>query len=245
SYWAFSPYPFRNKSGDRLGSVINNFTEMALANSRNLPLGYRDAFDKISVIASAVPLLFRRKMLEIFTSPAVYLWNGTPSENLITSLANITYETFTTDGAIIISAINTVGNGEMRSNFSSDVTQGEQILVMFDFNLNSGALPTVSILNGDVTATISNTLNVTEGWNFLTLTATRTSDAKLRFLNVANSNFSTSEIIVKRKEKESDWILLNRVEGSHNLMLKKDNDNFECTLVLPENYTQQLSGQNI
>ena len=245
SYWAFSPYPFRNKSGNRLGSVINNFTEMALANSRNLPLGYRDAFDKISVIASAVPLLFRRKMLEIFTSPAVYLWNGTPSENLITSLANITYETFTTDGAIIISAINTVGNGEMRSNFSSDVTQGEQILVMFDFNLNSGALPTVSILNGDVTATISNTLNVTEGWNFLTLTATRTSDAKLRFLNVANSNFSTSEIIVKRKEKESDWILLNRVEGSHNLMLKKDNDNFECTLVLPENYTQQLSGQNI
>ena len=65
SYWAFSPYPFRNKSGDRLGSVINNFTEMALANSRNLPLGYRDAFDKISVIASAVPLLFRRKMLEL------------------------------------------------------------------------------------------------------------------------------------------------------------------------------------
>jgi len=127
SYWAFSPYPFRNKSGDKLGSVINNFTEMALANSRNLPLGYRDAFDKINVIASAVPLLFRRKMLEIFTSPAVYLWNGTP----------------------------------------------------------------------------------------------------------------------RREEKESDWILLNRVEGSHNLMLKKDTDNFECTLVLPENYTQQLSGQNI
>jgi len=49
----------------------------------------------------------------------------------------------------------------------------------------------------------------------------------------------------RREEKESDWILLNKVEGSHNLMLKKDTDNFECTLVLPENYTQQLSGQNI
>lgn len=245
SYWAFSPYPFRNKSGDRLGSVINNFTEMALANSRNLPLGYRDAFDKISVIASAVPLLFRRKMLEIFTSPAVYLWNGIPSENLISGFTNSGYETLITNGTIIISAINTVDNGGTLSNIYS-VTQAEQILVMFDFNLNSGALPTVGIVDKDATVFISNNPTVTEGWNFITLTVTANSEARLFIRNLAAStNWSTSEIIVKRKEKESDWILLNRVEGSHNLMLKKDNDNFECTLVLPENYTQQLSGQNI
>ena len=116
---------------------------------------------------------------------------------------------------------------------------------MFDFNLNSGALPTVAIIDKAISIVISNAPAVTEGWNFITLTVTHTSDARLRFQNVADSNFSTSEIIVKRKEKESDWILLDKVEGSHNLMLKKDTDNFECTLVLPENYTQQLSGQNI
>ena len=247
SYWAFSPYPFRDKSGNRLGSVINNFTEMALANSRNLPLGYRDAFDKISVIASAVPLLFRRKMLEIFTSPAVYLWNGLPSENLIESFTQAGYETFDSDGVIILSAINTAGNGQCQAGASDNVVnQGEQIIVIFDLNLNSGIAPTISLTNFAVTLGISDSFVATAGFNIITLTATSTSTFRVLLKNTAtNTNYSTSEIIVKRKEKESDWILLNRVEGSHNLMLKKDNDNFECTLVLPENYTQQLSGQNI
>ena len=245
SYWAFSPFPFRNKSGDRLGSVINNFTEMALANSRNLPLGYRDAFDKIAVIASAVPLLFRRKMLEIFTSPAVYLWNGLPSENLISTFINAGYETFESNGVIILSAIETGAYGEVFSADSFDVMRGDQIIVIFDLNLNSGNLPKVALIKAVGYTIASNIVDSATGFNFITLTAIFDTTVLLRLRVFAVSNFSTSAIIVKRKEKESDWILLNRIEGSHNLMLKKDNDNFECTLVLPENYTQQLSGQNI
>lgn len=245
SYWAFSPYPYRSTSGNKIGDVINNFTEMALANSQNLPLGYRDAFDKIQVIASAVPLLFRRKMLEIFTSPAVYLWNGLPSENLISSLINSTYETFQVFGLVIVSAVETGAVGHCLSD-AFNINVGNSVLIIFDLNLNSGALPTVRLFDSDSGVNISANIATTEGYNQITLTATKTTNrCKLVIRNVAVSNFSTSEIIVKRKEKELDWILLNRVEGSHNLMLKKDNDNFECTLVLPENFTQQLSGQNI
>jgi len=126
-YWAFSPYPYRSTSSDKLGSVINNYSEMALANSRNFPIGYRNTFNKIDIIASAVPIIFRRRLMEIFISPAVYMWKG--------SLGKYEYET--------------------------------------------------------------------------------------------------------------DWILLDKVEGSHILREKMKHDNFECTLVLPENYTQTLSGQNL
>ncbi len=245
SYWLFSAYPKTTKSGDKLGSVINNFTEMALANSCNLPGGYRDAFDKIDVIASAVPILFRRKMLELFTSPAVYLWNGTPSENLITGWPNEAYDTFTVDGTIILSAIDAGATGTCYSNNIGAVKAGDIITVIFDFNLNSGELPHLRI-TGAGGSTISALTEATEGFNHIDLTITADSiSSSLRFSNTAATNFSTSEIIVKRKEIELDWVLLDRVEGSHDLREKMDSDNFECTLVLPENFTQQLSGQNI
>lgn len=88
-------------------------------------------------------------------------------------------------------------------------------------------------------------MNSAAGFNKIELTVNATDSVRLQIINTGVSNYSTSEIIVKRKEKESDWILLNKVEGSHNLREKKEHDNFECTLVLPENFTQQLSGQNI
>lgn len=126
-YWAFSQYPKTVKSGDKIGDVINNFSEMALAQSSNFSLGYRNSFNKIDIIASAVPIVFRRKLLDLFTSPAIYMWKGSLGEY----------------------------------------------------------------------------------------------------------------------EDEADWILLDKVEGSHILREKMEHDNFECALVLPENYTQTLSGQNL
>ena len=196
SYWAFSPYPFRNKSGDRLGSVINNFTEMALANSRNLPLGYRDAFDKINVIASTVPLLFRRKMLEIFTSPAVYLWNGTPSENLISSLTNINYNTFTKSETIIISAINLAGTTWAISDTFS-IAKTETIVMYLFFNLNSGTAPKVRLTNQGSSVVYSNEVLLIAGWNQVELVVTDSLEsAILQIFNTAVANFSTSEIIV-------------------------------------------------
>ena len=66
-----------------------------------------------------------------------------------------------------------------------------------------------------------------------------------QFTNTAASNFSTDKIIAKRAELETDWILLDRVEGSHQLREKKQFDNFNATLVPPENYTQQLGGSDL
>ncbi|MBA7553324.1 hypothetical protein ES705_45914 [subsurface metagenome] len=246
-YWAFSPYPKTEKSGDKIGNVINNFSEMALANSRNLPIGYRNSFNKMALIASSVPIAFRRKLIELFTSPAVYLWQGqeTLGENLITGIpSDFGYDTLMIDGIMILSAINAAGNAFAWSDIFS-VTIGEIILVILDLNMNSGENPSVR-LDVPGVMSVSNTVALAAGFNLVSLTCTASvTTAKLRIHNTAATNFSTSAIIVKRKEIELDWILLEKVEGSHELREKRKNDNFECTLVLPENYTQQLSGQNL
>jgi len=77
------------------------------------------------------------------------------------------------------------------------------------------------------------------------LTSNFSGEVRVRIYNTAASTWSTGKIIAKRGDIETDWILLERVEGSHNLRNKKDFDNFLATLVLPENYTQQLGGSDL
>ena len=250
-YWAFSPYPFTNESGDNIGNVINSFAEMALANSRHFPIGKKNAFRKLTVASASVPIVFRRKLLDIFLSPAVYLWQGkqTPDENLgetIISPAINPYETLTTDGTIVISAINTIGDGQLILRPQFTVKKGDVIIVILDLTVNSGANPIIRMRIGEVGAVISNLVNLSPGFNTAILISTGDSDECNVFIsNTTATNFSTDKIIVKYKEVETDWILLEGVEGSHTLIEKKQADRFECTLVLPEKYTQTLSGQNL
>ena len=247
SYFAFSPYPINSVEGSAIGKVINSFNDQALANSRSYPVGYRDSFKKMDVIASAVPIVFRRKLVELFTSPAVYIWQGeaTPDENLILTLENLGYNTLISDGTVIISAISIGATGNVLSVEKFDVNQGDTITVIFDLTLNSGQLPVISLLRTSDFALVSNSVNAAAGYNTISLVATTTTTVKLIFTNSAAANFSTSKIIVKRAELETDWILLEGVEGSHQLRTKKDADNFACTLVLPENFTQQLGGVDL
>ena len=225
---------------------------MALANSRNIPIGYRDSFERLAVAAASVPIVFRRKLMDLFTSPAVYLWHGkeTPGENLPTSWENHTgsspFETFESSGMVIIEAINTSGNGFAFSLPVFSVMVGDVIIVIFDFTLNSGALPNIRIWDLDESVEISNVENIAEGSNIIQLTITDASENAQVFIGAfGNTNFSTSKVIVKRAEVETDWIQLEGVEGSHNLREKFNADNFNATLVLPEKFTQQLSGQNL
>jgi len=249
SYWMFPGTKSTTKSGSKIGDVINSFSEMATANSRNINIGYRDSFDKISVISPSVPIEYRRKLIELFTSPAVYLWKGkqTPNENLFLSWTNVNYDTFSSDGTVIISAIETGSAGSAYTDAASafDVIQGESIQVIIFITLNSGAAPTMSLLDAVAGGFLSNVASTSAGFNILTFVATATATVRVRIRNVAASNFSTGKIVIKRAEVETDWILLEGVEGSHNILEKKGSDNFECTLVLPENYTQKLSGQNL
>lgn len=244
-YWAFSSYPYRSVSSDKLGSVINSFSEMALTQSRNFPIGYRDTFNKIDAIASAVPIIFRHKLMELFTSPAVYLWQGQEALNLISSWTNLGYETLETTGTVITLAINIADNGFARSAPYFEVNAGDVIVVVFLLTLNSGTVPKIRVADDDTEVVISNIVTLADGFNIVKLTVTSSTTAKIQIYSTVASNFSTSRIVAKRKEIELDWVLLDRVEGSHDLREKMKHDNFECTLILPENYTQQLSGQNI
>ena len=246
-YFAFSPYPTTTKDQESIGNIINSFSEMALANSRNIPIGYRKAFSRKTVVASAVPIAFRRKLMDLFSSPAVYLWNGTetPDENLISDFPIDNYDTLTTDGTIIISAINIAGAGFAWSDvFAASVS--EVIIVILELTLNSGELPSVVIDDVGGFGSMSNSVQLAAGFNAIELTCTESVEtARLALFNSAASNYSTGKIVVKRAEVEADWIQLEGVEGSHNLREKKGADRFEATLVLPENYTQTLSGQNL
>ncbi len=244
-YWAFTPFKVSSVEAQKIGNVINSFDEQALANSRNFLIGYKNSFDKIAVSAATVPIVFLRKLMELFISPAVYLWQGkeTPDENLISSLSNFGYEIFTSSGTVVISAIETGSSGSLLSN-AVQFTKGQTVIVIFDLTLNSGQAPNVRIVNGDINS-ISNIVNSANGFNAIELTLTETTLGLLRFLNSAAANYSTDKILVKNPEVETDWILLEAVEGSHNLREKKQHDNFNATLVLPENFTQTLGGSDL
>ena len=121
-----------------------------------------------------------------------------------------------------------------------DIKQGDKITVIFDLTLNSGQVPNIRLMDSTTAVSVTDNFSAAAGSNIITLTANQDSDARLRFLNSAASNFSTDKIVVKRAEVEADWIQLEGVEGSHNLREKKGADRFDCTLVLPENYTQTL-----
>ena len=244
-YWAFTPYKVSTTEGEKMNSVINSFAEMALANSRNYPVGYKNSFNKIVVSAASVPIVFQRKLMEMFISPAVYLWQGkqTPGENLIAAwdTAASDYEAKDTYGTVMIAMQNIAGAADIQQLVPYfEVMVGEQISVIFYLSVRSGETPRVRLVNS-LGVTISNIAVSAAGPNILTLTATATADpVRIIFYNTAASNFTTDQIYVKRKEVEADWILLDKVEGSHNLREKNNFDNFNATLVLPENYTQTL-----
>jgi len=132
-------------------------------------------------------------------------------KNVISSLVNSGYETLETDGTRVTSAINTAGNGVIYSeatNDDFDIENDEVITVILFLTLNSGALPGISLTTNDTTSVISNAPTLAEGINVVTLTATQAAEqARIRIFNSANSNFSTSEIWVKR-QYASDFVKL-------------------------------------
>jgi hypothetical protein len=115
--------------------------------------------------------------------------------NLITSWTNSGFETLTTSGTTIVSAIRTAGNDSARSG-TFHVRKGEQIKVIFFLTLNSGDEPSVYLINSGWT--LSDNEQADEGINEITLTATWTGDAQIAFYATANVNFITSEVFVIR-----------------------------------------------
>lgn len=115
--------------------------------------------------------------------------------NLISGFINFTYETFTTSGTVITSAINSASGGEAYSINSFQVINGESYTMIFYATINSGQSPTIRIMGG--VSEISNVHTVTNGLNTVTLTVTANYDtAYLVFNNTANTNYSLTELIL-------------------------------------------------
>ena len=86
------------------------------------------------------------------------LENVPGTSNLITSWTNNTYETFTSSGANITSAINTTLSGQATSTFASDLTEGKLYRAVINLTLNSGAEPQFNISNASAEKSLSATL---------------------------------------------------------------------------------------
>jgi hypothetical protein len=126
-------------------------------------------------------------------------------ENLLTSLLNVSYDTFDIDGISLTSVINTGGDDNGSSNLFT-VTSGETIKIMFNLTLNSGQLPTIYIANSGWV--LFSQVDAVAGLNELTLVPTFSGDARIRIRNTAASNFSTGEIHVYR-ESISNYLIIN------------------------------------
>lgn len=118
-------------------------------------------------------------------------------ENLISSWSNVDYDTLTSSGTSITSAIS---DGASEQNCESDsisITDEDEVKVIFFLTLNSGTAPTFAILDGAGGSAISNTEESADGLNYLTLTATSTDATSVLTFYSENgeaANFSTSNI---------------------------------------------------
>ena len=129
----------------------------------------------------------------------IYMLVGTFSE-LITGWTNVDYDTLTSSGTSITSAITDGSAAAFCAGTQTiDVTDEDVYKVFFFLTLNSGNLPDFAIRQTANGAAISNVETAVEGANFMTLTATASdSTSYIVFKNDTSdaANFSTSSIYV-------------------------------------------------
>lgn len=133
-----------------------------------------------------------------FTVTSVY-------ENLISAwIVNITYDTFTSSGTAITSAIEIGADGAAYTGYFP-VKKGDVIKVITNVNLNGGTLPYFVLRDKDTAAWISNSVQTVIGLNEITLTATANSNfASLLAYQFGGgaTNYSTTDIVVMRAYSE-------------------------------------------
>jgi hypothetical protein len=119
--------------------------------------------------------------------------------NINTGWVNTGYETFTSSGNDITSAINTSGSGYCDSDHFN-VRDGESIWVdISNFVLNSGQEPTIVVKRSTLSSEVSNKENIENGANSICLDCTYTGEVEIRIENTAASNWdSNGDIFVFR-----------------------------------------------
>jgi len=171
---------------------------------------------------------------EIFAITDIY-------PNLISSWVNMSYDTFTSIGVEITSAIDAV-SGFARSYPVAGfyLKKGENIKVIFFLTLNSGTTPTVRLYNIGASVEVD-TNATTAGLNDITLTTTRDGYHYVRFTVAAAANFSTSEVLVMREYSETHIKLT--FDNTKDLGDILYQDGFSQTLWLPSQLAPPQSEQ--
>lgn len=102
------------------------------------------------------------------------------------------YDTSIVTGIAITSAVNASAGAIMKSNTFS-VYSGNTRIVIFYLTLTSGQLPYINLYE-DGGSAIADSVQTTEGVNFIKLTPDSTITANLTFYNDAATEFSTTDI---------------------------------------------------
>jgi hypothetical protein len=142
---------------------------------------------------------------DLFTSDDMNLrmkvFEGVPLLTGWTNDGTNPFETLTTSGKSITSAINSAGGNGVAVGTTFTVTTGEKILVFCKHTLNSGSAGRLLLINSGWTLEDSHSL--TSGWNLIEFTAAWTGDAKIiayRDNNLA-TNFSLTDVYVFRESQ--------------------------------------------
>ncbi len=160
-------------------------------------------------------------------------------ENEILVWVNASYSTFISSGAKIISAINLAGTDAANTG-TFDVANDEVITVILFLTLNSGAAPLIRLIDSSLTSLRSANVTLGEGINEIELTVTAADTVRLQIVNSAPSNFSTSDIWVRRQY--SPRFVKLQFTNDKDLHGKRGDDQ---TILYQEGFTQECWLQTI
>lgn len=121
-------------------------------------------------------------------------------DNLLTGWTNTGYETWTSAGSKVTSAINSTSIALSVSNIIP-LKYGEKLKISLNLILNSGDAPMLYLTDSGWTKNDSQLL--VDGLNEIELIASWVGDSYLRLYNTTNCNYSTGEIIVNREYSSS------------------------------------------
>jgi hypothetical protein len=75
--WLFNKYYTIEQEQKKIGELTYQGSDMA---ARSYNMGYKDAYRSYIATSEGVRKDIRKQLMDLFTSPAVYLWNGNPGD---------------------------------------------------------------------------------------------------------------------------------------------------------------------
>ena len=75
-YWLFEGFKRSSITAKKIGNLIQSLDTLVGAQSRVQNIGYNEVTQRVDVISHNVTQEQQEQLIDIFTSPAVYIWNG-------------------------------------------------------------------------------------------------------------------------------------------------------------------------